>query len=178
MPISPPQRGQGRHDAGFTLVELMVAVALLGILATIAIPSFTKQIESNRQRAMANQLQQVVRLASAQAAATGRPVVLCPSSDSTKCDGTWSNGWILFIDRDRNSIFNSSDLLLQTNQNNSNRQIKALGGMSKLVFRANGVNQSETFRICSPKLSDVNLEFEISPFGFSSLTKGITGGCS
>jgi len=37
-----------KHKKGFTLVELMVTVAIVGIIASMAVPSFSKMIERNR----------------------------------------------------------------------------------------------------------------------------------
>lgn len=43
-----------RHDAGFSLMELMIAVAIVGILAAVAYPSYTQQVaKGNRSSAEA-----------------------------------------------------------------------------------------------------------------------------
>ncbi|MFB9146999.1 type IV pilin protein [Halomonas alkalicola] len=45
-PSGPP--GSTRRSAGFTLIELMIAVAIIGILASIAIPSYQRYVERSR----------------------------------------------------------------------------------------------------------------------------------
>ncbi len=85
---------------GFTLVELMVVLAIAAILALIAAPAFTEIINLTRRRAYANQLYEDLAFARNEAIKRGVPVTACPSTDGTTCSGaaTWSSGWIVFVD--------------------------------------------------------------------------------
>ncbi|MBV5333049.1 GspH/FimT family pseudopilin, partial [bacterium] len=65
---------------GITLVESMVVVAILGILAAIAVPSFKSTIESSRRTTYANQLLEDLALARSEAIKRGGRVGVCPSS--------------------------------------------------------------------------------------------------
>lgn len=50
-----------RRTAGFTLIEMMIAVAVLGILAAIAYPSFSEQIRKSRRADAVAALTQVMQ---------------------------------------------------------------------------------------------------------------------
>jgi len=81
----------GRNQSGFTLVELMVAIAVLAILATIAIPGFQGIVAENRATSAANELQATLQFARSAALAQSRPVTVRPIND----DGDWDLGWVV-----------------------------------------------------------------------------------
>lgn len=68
---------------GLGLVELMVVVALIGILAAIAVPSYQKLIESERLTASANRLQSGFKFARSEAIKRGETLALEVQSDSS-----------------------------------------------------------------------------------------------
>jgi type IV fimbrial biogenesis protein FimT len=82
---------------GFTIVELMVSLAVLAILLTLAVPSFTNATLGARLSAYANDLLASTQLARSEAIKRNAPVTLCASSDGTTCatSGNWRVGWIV-----------------------------------------------------------------------------------
>ncbi len=74
---------------GFTIVELMVTIALLAILLGLAMPSFTTWIRNAQVRTVSDVLQNGLRLAQAEAIRRHRQVVFYRASDST-CTTTTS----------------------------------------------------------------------------------------
>ena len=95
------RRLAGRTQSGFTLVELMVAIAVLAILASIATPSFQGIVAENRATSAANELLATLQFARSAAIAQSRQVTVCPSSSPPTCgtDNTnWHSGWIVLLD--------------------------------------------------------------------------------
>lgn len=102
--------------AGFTIVEAMVTVAILGILIAIAVPSMTALIASNSLSSSANETLSAMMLARQEALRTARQVVVCKSSDSSSCSAgsSWADGWIVFVDEDASGTRNGTEAVLRT----------------------------------------------------------------
>lgn len=87
-----------RHTNGFTLLELLVAVAVSTILLTIGIPSFLRMITENQRVSYSAEVYNALNYARSEAIAHNAPVVICKSKNESQCStsGKWSDGWILF----------------------------------------------------------------------------------
>lgn len=89
---------------GFTLLEILVAVAVAVILLTVGIPSFSQFIQDNRRAAQVNEFIAAMTLTRSEALKRGNRVSLCRTSgyadslpDCGEGDG-WEDGWIIFTD--------------------------------------------------------------------------------
>src|SRR5450830_1101578 len=85
---------------GFTLIELMVVVAVAAILMAVAAPNFSAAMSSTRLGSQANDLIADLRLARSEAATRGAWVVVCPSANGgTNCSASasdWAKGRMIF----------------------------------------------------------------------------------
>ena len=86
MPRPRPTHRHHRRARGFTLVELLVTVAIVVILATLAVPSFYVMQQDNRVAAQVNGLQGLIHNARSSAVREQRPSRVCPLG------GDWSSG--------------------------------------------------------------------------------------
>ncbi|HYQ39571.1 MAG TPA: GspH/FimT family pseudopilin [Pseudomonas sp.] len=91
----------------FTLIECLVALALLAIMAGIAAPGFTHLIHAYQLRAASTDLGLALIQARHEAITRRRPVLI----DNE--DGAWDNGWRIFVDQNANGTLDTGDLVLR-----------------------------------------------------------------
>jgi type IV fimbrial biogenesis protein FimT len=90
---------QTATQTGFTLMELLMTIAIAAIVATIGIPSFQYVTNSNRVAGEVNGLLADLQFARGEAIKEGQPVTVCMSKGGTTCDTTgnaWNSGWIVY----------------------------------------------------------------------------------
>lgn len=89
-----------RHkgSSGFTLLELMITIAIMSILLVLAVPSFESTIRSNRAATATNELLASISLARTEAIRNARSAGVCTSVNGTSCGGGWNDGWIVWLD--------------------------------------------------------------------------------
>jgi len=85
---------------GFTLVELMIVVAIAAIVLVFGVPSFQEAIRQNRLTTYTNEFITALNLARSEALKRRQAVRLCKSTDSRTCaaSGGFEQGWIIYVD--------------------------------------------------------------------------------
>jgi|OpeIllAssembly_1097287.scaffolds.fasta_scaffold58881_2 type IV fimbrial biogenesis protein FimT len=168
------ERRRGPTPRGFTLIELMVAIMVLGILLGVAVPSFRDAALSSRLTAYANDLVASAQIARSEAIKRNAPVTLCASADGAVCeeDGGWEVGWI---------VLTADGAVLQREQPLSDefRFTETSGGLTEITFPATVVGVTPaSFTVCrgSP-VGKQERVVTISVSGNASVTRTTEGDC-
>ena len=112
------------NHRGFTLVELMVTLAVAAVLVTLAAPSFKRTIQSNNMSSTVNTFMADMRFARSEAIRRGGRVILCraeaPEAATPSCAPDagstgkgWATGWIIFHDVDASGNWSAGDATLR-----------------------------------------------------------------
>jgi prepilin-type N-terminal cleavage/methylation domain-containing protein len=93
------------RPAGFTLIELMMVVAMIAVLTVIAAPSLQDIVRNARMTSAANDLLTDLSVARSEAVKRGAPTAICTSNNGTACtNSAWNQGWMIFHDPDGNGV--------------------------------------------------------------------------
>jgi len=106
-----------RHS-GFTLIELMVTIAVLAVLLALGLPSFQQSLRSNRVATATNEMIASLSLARSEAIRSTRGGGVCASGDGEGCNGDWSDGWLVWADANADGAFNNGETVLRYSRGN------------------------------------------------------------
>lgn len=106
------------QNRGFTLIEMLIGVAVIAILAGIAAPAFGKLIGRTHAQTVRSQLATALNEARIAAVSRGMHVVVCPSVDQRSCSDTtqWQRGWIVFADANHNRQIDDGEAPISVGQ--------------------------------------------------------------
>lgn len=138
---------------GFTIAELLIAIAISGILLMVAVPSFQEATLSSQLRAAANNLLVASVAARSEAIKRNAVVELCPSANGSTCGGSWEAGWIvscLSSDNITCAAGGANRLVLHAESSaGPGIRVIAQGGATSLSFQPSGsAATTQTFKIC------------------------------
>lgn len=116
-----PARNPGRKHAavplperGFTLIEVIVVVALIAILMSMAVPSLATFQRNSELRATASGFLAAVQSARAEAMKRGVDTYMVPVTNKNDDNNgnNWANGWLIYADNDRSQSLTGNDVVI------------------------------------------------------------------
>jgi len=141
---------------GFTIIELMITVAILAIMIGVGAPALRDFVIRSRLVTQASDLTVALQTARSEANRRSQRVMVCKASSTYSACATgtdWGAGWIVFVDSDRNGSFTTGEEILRVHQASpTNITITMAGGGSgsdRLYYRPTGpVDNAHTFTVC------------------------------
>lgn len=161
-----------QNQVGFTLAEIMITMAIVGVLLAVGMPSMREFIQNGRITAVTNELVSSLMVARSEAMRQSTTTCVCPSTNGTACaaSSSWETGWIAFSDFNGNCVIDgvapNADTLLkvwdgtpyagQLTVRNNNGLINALNairfnGRGETQSNVAGVGMAGTFSICDQR---------------------------
>lgn len=162
---------------GFTLLEMMVTLAVVAILIMFGIPSMQGFTKNARLSAQSNEFITGIQLARSAAIKQQRNASICISttisSTPPTCTGgtDWSAGWVVWVDQDRDGTLDAAEVL---------RVAEPLDGTSTFIsttlgqftYAATGlVNAADTLTMCDDRNGETGRQISITAAGRVNLAR-------
>ena len=128
-----------RRDSGFTLIELMIAVALVAILLATAVPALDDFTNDARQTGAINDFISSIHIARNTAITTNSRVTMCASASGANCEAaSWDSGWIVFADLNSNGSLDAGETIASASAAADGLNIQSGEFPAALMYRPNG----------------------------------------
>ena len=173
-----------RRQNGFTLIELMIAVGLTGLLLSMAVPALDIFVSNARQTGAINDFVSSIHQARSVAVTTNQRVTICPSSNGTNCEAVgWNNGWIVFADPDSDRNVDNNETVLSATGAVDELTLQSGEFATFLMYRPNGRvmnaslnGSSGAFTVCDDRGADHAKVMIIDLSGRPRLSKTMANG--
>jgi type IV fimbrial biogenesis protein FimT len=175
----------GRYAAhGFTLIEMMMVITIIGLLVAVGVPMFSDAMLSSRVSSYSNNVLASVYTARSEAMKRNTAVTLCTSANGTTCatTGGWQQGWIVLAPDPEDA---TATVVLQHQQAiPSGYSVVARNAANALLytmsFQPTGVGATQaTIKVCreSPSAGKQERLVTVSATGKPSVTRTELGVC-
>lgn len=163
---------------GFTLLELMVILAIVSITVSLGVPSFRSVILDSRMVADANQFVSAVNLARSSAVRFQRAAVICTSTDyataTPSCSGgtDWTAGWIVWVDKDRDNVADAAEVIaVQEPLNEQTLFTATAAGRFTYDSRGFGLGAGDTLTLCDNRTGETGRAVNVNAVGRTNVSK-------
>lgn len=170
-----------RLQRGFTMIELLITIMVLGLVLGLGVPGFRDLVLNNRQASAVNELVTALQLARSEAitrnVAAPSAVSVCASNDGTACAGAWSDGWIVFSDVDGDGALEAGDgdVVLRAADAPASMAITGPGGAVR--YRRDGRSPDATdFVFCDSRGASRARVVQLGLSGRPAAAKVLSGG--
>lgn len=171
---------------GFTLIELMIAVGLTGLLLSLAVPALDQFTTSARSTSAVNDFVSSMHVARSTAVTTNFRTTVCASAGGANCEAvSWDQGWIVFTDRDSDQTVDNGETIVATSEGIDGLSIQSGEFGQFLMYRPNGRvmtssanGNSGQFTVCDNRGSEYAKVLIVDLSGRPRMSKYLADGTS
>lgn len=172
---------------GFTLVEMMIAIAILAILLSIGVPSMTEAMLGSKLSSFANNFVASANMARSEAIKRNVEVTLCASADGASCatSGGWEQGWVVMCQSEDNvacKVGGANSIVMHRQQAlPTGLKMSENSDQRTLAFKSTGVGATgATLKLCrsTPTVGSQERVIRVTATGRASVSKTTSGSCS
>ncbi|MDD5297925.1 MAG: GspH/FimT family pseudopilin [Rhodocyclaceae bacterium] len=158
--------------SGFTLLELLVAMAIMMVFLTSAIPSFGSLIQNNRLQAEQMDLVSAIALARSEAAKRGVPVTLSAMTPVTT-GNEFGNGWVIWVDNNGDGAYQAATETIRVHQALSSDS-RLAASTTDITFQPSGFRRYQDdsgnliqaqFTLCDSRHNATGTQITVLPSG-------------
>lgn len=142
---------------GFTLIETMVVLMVMGIILGLGMPSFLNLMEKMGTESEAKVLAEGLRTARLVAIEGREKVVVCPSANNSTCTAgaggsAWNGGFLIYRDKNDSKTLNNGEEILISHTFRTSITVKTESDQNQRIFyNENGwsIGSAETLLVCA-----------------------------
>ena len=163
-----------KTQTGFTIIELMITMAVAGILLAVALPSYRDQIKNNCLTTNVNALVTSLQMARSEATKR-RATVSVSASNSGDATNEWGLGWTVWEDIDNDSFIDDVEKIRVVALSCETTTIDETGNDSIFLYRPTGfIDSAGTFSVCDDRTAETGRQLNISITGRPNVDSGFT----
>jgi len=156
---------------GFTLAELMIVLAIAGIVAAIAIPSFLGLIRANQIRSSQGALISAFQFARTEALRRGTEIFLSPV-DSSSTANEWGSGFRVWVDENADNSFDDGEELRVESPFNDAMTLDGTDSIASISYLPNGMTDltaTLVINVCDDRVGETGREISLLATGMVSV---------
>jgi type IV fimbrial biogenesis protein FimT len=172
-------------NSGFTLLELLIVISIVGVLLVAVVPTLSNVIDGNKVSAESRKMMSTIAFSRSEAVKRNTFVTVCKSSNATSCetgtDADWHDGWLVFADINNDGALDSGEEVVKRINSTSAGVVINAGSTiaNRFTYRPTGsISNAGSFVVC-PESGDITLakKIVISIVGRPRQTSAVDGDC-